>query len=111
MRYLSHPARLSLAWLYSDRDEERPGVACFLPECSTVVDRQVGSGRPSWFCSSQHRHQFRRRRASLLRALAEIDHALSHAESATVPRARLLADRRYLQSAMLAYPDVAGQRG
>jgi hypothetical protein len=110
--HLSRPAHMSLAWLL-ERGQARavPAVACLLPDCPVPVARQQGAGRPSWFCSSAHRHQFRRRRASLLRGLEELDEQLNGDATGGRSRTRVLADRRYLATVLLAYPDVSADKG
>lgn len=91
----------STRWLWRGDRRSRLGVACRLPDCSKVVLRSVGPGRPQEFCGPTHRKRFERQRTSLHDL---VEHLESCIEVAPTMNARRLVEadlawaRRVLRS-------------
>ncbi len=87
------------------------GVACRLPDCSKVVLRKVGRGRPGWFCSREHGVEFRRRREALLAEVKRVNDLLAQPGVTDRQRRRVTADLNYLLDVLDTYPDDARAHG
>lgn len=80
-------------------------MSCLLPDCSKVVKR-TRTGRQGLYCTEEHGREYRRRRTSLLNAIAAIERRTGGAAryERGVQRRQLSADLKYLHTALISYP-------
>lgn len=96
----------ALLWLHRGRARSATGTACAHPDCTQVVFRRLGAGRPRWFCRPAHAQQARRRRQALIDAIATIETSLVDPSVGSEQRSVYIGHWNYLTSVLRMYPDV-----
>jgi hypothetical protein len=102
---VSTPLAKRVPWLWRWKNSRRvTGIACFLPDCLTVVPRTT-RGRQQWYCTAEHRNRARHRRTTLERVIRDLEETLQNTAERTpgVDRRKLESDLRYLRVCLLAY--------
>lgn len=99
----THPlSSVGAAWLWRGRGSAHLAAPCRVPDCSKLVPRSPGAGRPAEFCKESHRKKFARQKESLTQLAADLEAAIE-ASSTGMERRALAADLGWISRVLRAY--------